>query len=91
MFEMRLKAEKASFSLANPSLKRSHRAQLRFVFMLSKFISLFFNLFGFLMSLIAYLYVMNANANPTNEIELPSTTPSATTPSWLPHEEPMGL
>lgn len=41
--------------------------------------------------LIAYLYVMKAKANPTNEIELPSTTPSATTPSWLPHVDPIGL
>jgi hypothetical protein len=31
---------------------------------------------------------MKAKANPTNDIELPSTTPNATIPSWLPHAEP---
>lgn len=43
------------------------------------------------MCFIAYLYVIKANANPTNEIELPRTTPSATTPSWLPQVDPIGL
>lgn len=31
----------------------------------------------------AYLYVMNAKAKATNDIELPSTTPKATIPSLL--------
>lgn len=66
----------------------------RFLFVFSEYFR--FNLFAavlccYVMCLIAYLYVMKAKANPTNEIELPKTTPKATTPSWLPHVDPIGL